>query len=226
MSLYITPAQMTLTDNGPRFSATLLRGFTTNFITFDSSTGPLSSNWELVGGTGAVALNQTQNQQGCPVMAVTANQTGEVLFQVSCRDPNTNQTLSMLMEINVEGSTLLIYAPDGFVYQVPATIWGDPSNAIHVSDLSEPIQTLLANEVTVANIPQPPLSQNGTSTTAGLSQNITSTTAGADTTVGNSSDNITCFLLNLNSILLSRTPPRPTTSKPQPVAQPSGDQNP
>ncbi|HZI05389.1 MAG TPA: hypothetical protein VEZ71_15260, partial [Archangium sp.] len=105
--------------------------------------------------------------------------------------------------LTVEESDLLIYAPDGYVYRVPKDVWAlkadswvdknpNPTNppqpvpgvvARYNSGNLPAIQKQLAKAMEVANIPNPSGDKAGSGTS------------------GN--DNITCFLLNLNSILLN-----------------------
>lgn len=99
-------------------------------------------------------------------------------------------------ELTVNESDLLVYAPDGNVYWVKTEAWMNaPKFPIDSKSLNNALLPLLKNEAVVANIPNsnippaPPLPAKA-----------------RGKQVESRAEPITCFLLNLNSILLSYTP--------------------
>ncbi|WP_147332772.1 hypothetical protein [Archangium gephyra] len=131
---------------------------------------------------------------------------GKALLKIKKKD---EPQLDAVVHIEVMQSDLLVYAPDGKVYKVPGSVWrGDPSPAKKVEvlgwrnkELPDPIWNMLANEVTVANVPN-------------VVRNLEPGTAHqppAGQLEDPKTDNVTCFLLNLNSIALSYSPPQVKT---------------
>jgi hypothetical protein len=210
--LHIAPAHVTVQVHGPpKLSTTLLQGFTATFTAyaFHPESGalevPSGVHWEVQRDSeGEIEFISHRDQH---VVEVKATKTGVVKLQASIKNTPHKNTL----EITVDKSDLLVYAPDGYIYRIPKDLWAhNPEfwDHAHNKDLTNPdhhipgkvvryekdklpkgVQTLLASEVAAANL-LPPVCQ----------------------------DNITCFLLNLNSVILSHTPPNPTTSsnKPKP----------
>jgi hypothetical protein len=102
----------------------------------------------------------------------------------------------------VDESDLLLYAPDGRIYWLPTKMWMraksfDPKELKDLKQLSKAILPLLKNETVVANIPHEAHGQPD-----GRSQRSDGASAGPT----EPAEPVTCFLLNLNSILLSYAP--------------------
>ncbi len=101
----------------------------------------------------------------------------------------------------VDESDLLVYAPDGRVYWLPTKTWMrakafNPKELKDLKHLSKAILPLLKNETVVANIP--PQAHRGADGSA--------PPPGGTIAPGEPAEPVTCFLLNLNSILLSYSP--------------------
>jgi hypothetical protein len=237
--LSISPALVILEKNkgsgkmSPRFSTTIFKGFTTALTASIVGTGGAASgenpawwSWKVTGGSGSVTLSKSSQQQPVitmtgQVVEVTGLTAGVVTLQASYShtDPTTKNVVVLFtntVELTVEETDLLIYAPDGFVYRVPHGVWANPNmqgvlppdkqqqpvQVLTMDKLSESVQSLLIAQVPVANVPEPLPSPKPPGTTE----------------VGEPSENITCFLLNLNSILLM--PPPATPPQPPPPGKP------
>ncbi|EPX58889.1 hypothetical protein D187_003604 [Cystobacter fuscus DSM 2262] len=112
----------------------------------------------------------------------------------------TYEGSSLTVAIEILESDMLLYAPDGFIYRVPTEVWTharpapphdpNPTRVVRYrpEELPSHIQSLLENEVALANVP------GGVNLPSPSQKDIAP------------SDNITCFLLNLNSIMLSYSP--------------------
>ncbi|WNG48204.1 hypothetical protein F0U60_31760 [Archangium minus] len=121
-------------------------------------------------------------------------------------------TMSVTAELEILESDLLVYAPDGCVYKVPGEIWlgqKEKHSKAKVERITwsekdrkrlpEEVWNMLANEAVVANVPNPVQKP-------------------FDDSLGHApADNVTCFLLNLNSVALSYSP-RPSPA-PKPTSQ-------
>jgi hypothetical protein len=108
----------------------------------------------------------------------------------------------------VDESDLLLYAPDGKVYWLPTETWTkaksfDPKHPQDMKKLAKALLPLLKNETVVANIPHHVAHERAGSAGA----NISAPSAPAEP--------VTCFLLNLNSILLSYSPSKDLEAKEQ-----------
>lgn len=193
MSLIITGAQVPIQKNkDQQLSATVLKGITTCFTAswLNDNGSPGTVTWSLTGTSNA----KTELSVIAGQAQVTPSTVGTMQLEATSANPQGSCTV----QLTVEESDLLISAPDGYVYRVPRAVWanaqsnsagGSPSStAVRrylPSELSQTVQDLLTHGVEAANIPNPAI-QNHTSLTA-----------------GEPSDNITCFLLNLNSLLLN-----------------------
>ncbi|MFP2912381.1 hypothetical protein ACLESD_46640 [Pyxidicoccus sp. 3LFB2] len=123
----------------------------------------------------------------------------------------------------VDESDLLIYAPDGNVYWLKTEEWMKATKYPVTAKELEVLRPLLENEAVVANIPH----------TAGQAPQGRPNHAGGSSPKGEAgppAEPVTCFLLNLNSILLSYSPhkglaPRQQDASPfvnPPKSAPSG----
>ncbi|MFY0580482.1 hypothetical protein ACN28S_45155 [Cystobacter fuscus] len=101
---------------------------------------------------------------------------------------------------------MLVYAPDGFVYRIPTEVWTHVPKKKHKhkqhdhhvtryepGHLPDSVKNMLNNEVTLANVPN----------------HSTAVIPPSKPGDRSASDNITCFLLNLNSIMMSYSPKQP-----------------
>ncbi|MCY1020811.1 hypothetical protein [Pyxidicoccus sp. MSG2] len=109
----------------------------------------------------------------------------------------------------VDESDLLVYAPDGKVYWLPTEAWMkaksfDPKHPQDMKKLAKALVPLLRNEAVVANIPHHVEHER-----AGAAGDNISASAAVP------AEPVTCFLLNLNSILLSYTPSKELEPKEQ-----------
>ncbi|GEN06535.1 hypothetical protein SAMN05443572_102354 [Myxococcus fulvus] len=97
------------------------------------------------------------------------------------------------LKCTVEQSDVLIYAPDGHIYWINQELW-QQAERLSLTDprLSKDLPVLLKNETVVANLPVP--------------QDTSLPVSSASERMEPAAEPITCFLLNLNSILLSYTP--------------------
>jgi hypothetical protein len=214
--LYISPAKVSIAAGGvPQFRATLLEGFTTHFsallVSSDGGTPvDVTSNtiWEENTPTEPGERRKLDLGERGAVQPVTAVHPGQTVLRA------TYQGLSNTVSISIDESDLLLYAPDGYVYRIPTEAWtsapiADPNTKsppttvvkYDPQKLPRALRVMLVNEVALANIPT-------------VLKDIPSTTQGTDTrelAPATGSDNITCFLLNLNSLLLSHTPSSPGT---------------
>ncbi|MCP3058060.1 hypothetical protein LXT21_04630 [Myxococcus sp. K38C18041901] len=111
--------------------------------------------------------------------------------------PRNNDTefprIEARVECSVDQSDLLIYAPDGNIYWLKPEEW-QKAQKLSPTDksLTGDLDTLLKNETVVANLPVP--------------ANVAAPTNTAAENLSDAAEPITCFLLNLNSILLSYSP--------------------
>jgi hypothetical protein len=238
-TLHIAPAHVTMQVHGPpKLSTTLLKGFTTSFTAYvlhpeghpeGGTPMPLSGVWweKSSDSEGDIEFLSPQDQ---PRVEVKGTRPGVVRLQASLG----NSPFKNTVEITVDESDLLLYAPDGYVYRVPKEAWAhntefwaqhkELTNPRHLvpgqvvrydrKHLPQDVENLLANEVMVANIP---LTINPNT----LDPNLTKSPDTTSPEVGFECMAIWCFLLNLNSILLSYTQPSRAT---QP--QPADDQKP
>lgn len=193
------PVQVSFDELGrPSYTALLLEDFETAFSarlregeTYRDITHEV--NWEVTQGKGKhVWVKNEKNKH-----KLTGYKKGEAWLRATYKDKSTDIKL-LVME-----SDLLIYAPDGLVYRVPGQVWlqgkaqsldGKSIEEVEAlkwgERLPEPIWNMLDNEVTLANIPNEARNQPE---------------VGAP-----KAENVTCFLLNLNSIMLSYAPPKAT----------------
>lgn len=213
--LIITPTRVTITNSGEqKLSATLLDGFAYGFSAYllDSESGAPKNvtadgtTWEPFtipplkkgGRNGQITCDQKPTS---PENSVKAESPGWVGLRV------TYESLESRVEIFVDASDLMLYAPDGYVYRIPTAVWTSAKDAppeqtpptqvvvrYDRKNLPAPVKLLLDNEVTVANIPE-------VLADCDIDPGVRSNKGPGE------SDNITCFLLNLNSILLSYSPP-------------------
>ncbi|WPB80743.1 hypothetical protein KYC5002_16605 [Archangium violaceum] len=204
-SFYISPVKTSEHKGGLAFRATLVEGFSSRFTAhvIDPRSGrpkdiTTSVKWESVSLPGSGGSFETEwKQQELHLKGLTK---GNALLQATYRKR------SLQIKIEILESDMLVYAPDGFVYQIPTEVWTGaaetnpkehhPDKVVryHPEKLPLSVRNMLENEVTLANVP------------SGIT--------GPLPAVGSTepSDNITCFLLNLNSIALSyspKTPPPP-----------------
>ncbi|MCE9667488.1 hypothetical protein LY474_06635 [Myxococcus stipitatus] len=99
--------------------------------------------------------------------------------------------------ITVDESDILIYAPDGYVYWVKTETWMKAERFTPDSkSLNDALIPLLKNETVVANIPPNPFPDQGKASPKRPQNSVP----------GPMAEPITCFLLNLNSILFSYSP--------------------
>ncbi|MFY1830163.1 hypothetical protein ACN47A_29885 [Myxococcus fulvus] len=107
-------------------------------------------------------------------------------------DPELPKTTAQIA-CTVEQSDLLIYAPDGNIYWLKPEQWQQAQRMSPTdSRLTKDLPVLLKNETVVANLPVP------------LDASLP--VSSASERMEPAAEPITCFLLNLNSILLSYTP--------------------
>nr|QKW93877.1 serine/threonine-protein kinase PknK [Vitiosangium cumulatum] len=214
---YISPA--TTHDGGggiPRFKLTLLEGFSTRVSAhvIDPDTGKPTDITEKVKwkplpvmGSGGHFIKEWQGSE----LHLKGRSKGHARLQA------THQKYSLEVDVEILESDMLLYAPDGFVYRIPTEVWTrpkaiDPKDPnpkkvvrYHPERLPDHIQGMLRNDVTLANVP------------SGVTMPAPSQKS------NDSSDNITCFLLNLNSLALSYSPqapvPPPASSRSKPAAK-------
>jgi hypothetical protein len=108
----------------------------------------------------------------------------------------------------VDESDVLLYAPDGRVYWLPTEVWTkaksfDPRHPHDMKHLAKALMPLLKNEAVVANIPHD------------AEQAASEAPRQALSAPSEPAEPVTCFLLNLNSILLSYTPSQSLAPKEQ-----------
>ncbi|QSQ23955.1 hypothetical protein JY651_02935 [Pyxidicoccus parkwayensis] len=117
--------------------------------------------------------------------------------------------LKAVAQAYVDESDVLLYAPDGRVYWLPTEMWTkaqsfDPKHPHDMKHLAKALLPLIKNEAVVANIPRE-VGFDGSE--APPRQTSLAPSAPAEP--------VTCFLLNLNSILLSYTPDQKLDAKEQ-----------
>jgi hypothetical protein len=207
-TFYLSPVT-TYADTGSgllTFSATLLEGFATRFSAYVLEPGSSQPRditrkvkWTylpVVGSAGEFVKEWTNKKTE---LHLRGTKKGRAVLQASYEQREIRVAVEILE------SDMLLYAPDGFVYRIPTEVWTrasdappgtrDPTSVVRYRPENLPghLQSMLQNEVALANVPSgvtmptPPLARN-------------------DLTP---SDNITCFLLNLNSIMLSYSPRPP-----------------
>jgi hypothetical protein len=137
------------------------------------------------------------------VKATKPNAEPAELLAIPKKDSPLARGLEARARLWVDESDLLLYAPDGRVYWLPTKMWTkarsfNPKELKDLKHLSKAIIPLLKNETVVANIPHHVGQEvEGKPNYAGGS---------IEKPVGEPAEPVTCFLLNLNSILLSYTP--------------------
>ncbi|MCP3144106.1 hypothetical protein [Pyxidicoccus xibeiensis] len=119
------------------------------------------------------------------------------LIATPVKDSPLPAHLEARAKVWVDESDLLVYAPDGRIYWLHTKKWMkaksfDPKDLKDLKKLSKAVLPLLKNEAVVANIP------HSASATEGEGTGEVAPAAGAEP--------VTCFLLNLNSILMSYSP--------------------
>ncbi|NVJ24986.1 hypothetical protein HUW62_27540 [Myxococcus sp. AM011] len=180
---------------------TILEGFTTKLTvwgvptdnpqTLENVTDRMAFGVES--GDGSIAIYQPDPSL-VEVSGVTANTKPSFVVATPRSKDGTFPDIKARAECTVDQADLLIYAPDGNVYWVKPEQWQNAEKIpIDSKSLSAALKPLLDNEAVVANIPE-----------------RVDSTASREGRVHESPDAraepITCFLLNLNSILLSYTP--------------------
>ncbi|MCP3162686.1 hypothetical protein [Myxococcus qinghaiensis] len=129
------------------------------------------------------------------VSGVTANTKPSSVVATPRSKDGTFPDIKACADCTVDQADLLIYAPDGNLYWVKPEQWQHAEKIpIDSPSLSCSVKPLLDNEAVVANIPEkadPSVSQEGRF---------------HEGPGGARAEPITCFLLNLNSILLSYKP--------------------
>lgn len=232
--LYVFPAQMQKYPDVPQlvYEAPIVNGFSQNFTAMlvKPDTG---ENKNVSGQTSCIPRDIPPEQGGGGKVhvvyegvsnwfSVTGTVPGAVWLDFSHPPKKTNETkesnesFTTSVLVVVDNSDLLLYAPDGMIYQVPVSVWkGNAAvKAYALQNMTPPIQTMLNSNVSLANLPHllpPPASRTGEASAAGPSENIT------------------CYLVNLNSLLLANPkamlPPTPLTegSGSTPPASPPSD---
>ncbi|MFP2933750.1 hypothetical protein ACLESO_53175 [Pyxidicoccus sp. 3LG] len=171
-------------------------------------------------------LRRNKGDTAFQVKGVKANSDPAVLVARPLKNGPLPANLVADAKVWVDESDLLVYAPDGRVYWLPTKTWRkaqsfDPSHPDNhttpaIKDLSKVLLPLLKNETVVANIP------HGADKPARPSAGLELPGAGAEP--------VTCFLLNLNSILMSYSPSKtlppghqdPSPNRPGAPRAPSG----
>lgn len=220
-TFYVSPVKVFHEEGGPPwFEATLLEGFTTQFSAYVLDSKGQSRNitsdviWEaeLTAGSGGLFTIDRKARKGAQEVAAVALGTGRAVLKATYRGQQ------LLIGINILESDMLVYAPDGLVYRIPTEIWthakeADPNDPHPIEvvwykpeDIPR-VKGLLDEEVALANVPN-----RSTGPYPGPS--------------AAPSDNITCFILNLNSIVMSYSPsparqPRSITTPMVPLSGPS-----
>lgn len=181
---------------------TILEGFTTKLTVWGVPTDnpkelenvTARMAFGVESGDGSIAIYQPDPSL-VEVSGVTANtKPSFVLARPRVRD-GTFPDMEARAECTVDQADLLVYAPDGNVYWVKPEMWQNAEKIpIDSKSLSSALKPLLDNEAVVANIPERVDSTTTREVSAGSAP------------VDGRAEPITCFLLNLNSILLSYSP--------------------
>ncbi|QSQ13620.1 hypothetical protein [Myxococcus landrumensis] len=193
----------------------ILEGFTTNLVVMGVPVhhpGKVENVTSLVtfhvkGPEGAISIVKQPDTSFVQVKGVRSEPAPSLLYAtLKSSDANWPQ-LEAKAFVTVDESDLLLFAPDGHVYWVTTEMWMKAEKfPIDSKRLNPALHTLLRNETVVANIPNIPYPDEQ------AAQSSTPSAAGR-------AEPITCFLLNLNSILLSYTPStklRPAEQDPSP----------
>ena len=182
-SIYIAPPPPSLPNLEakplpPSGNIPILRGITTYLAVFGvddtGGTHPITS--EVAWTLNGESIDSSKTSANGITLSTAAN------GQVQATSTTIEQTVTLGaayaglktdVKLTDQASDLLIYAPDGKIYRIHKDVWAS-QQVVPVTSLAEAVETELAGEVRATNITTP-----------------------------STSENITCFLLNLNSILLN-----------------------
>ncbi|NTX33618.1 hypothetical protein HUA74_01240 [Myxococcus sp. CA051A] len=193
-------------------SVTILEGFSTKLSVWGVPTQSPDKlenvtdqmTFRVETGDGSIAISQPNPSVVEVTGLVSSEKHSWVIAQPKPKD-STFPPIEARAECIVDQSDLLIYAPDGNLYWVKPEMWQSAERiSLDSESLSSALKPLLENEAVVANLPEP--RKPATS---------------SESPVGGRAEPITCFLLNLNSILLSYSPDmRLKAGQQDPVSRP------
>ncbi|WP_338864283.1 hypothetical protein [Myxococcus stipitatus] len=193
----------------------ILEGFTTNLMVMgvpERHPGEVRNvtsqvTFHVKGPEGAIVIVKQPDTCFVEVKGVRSEPVPSVLCATLKSEDARWPQLEAKTTVSVDESDLLLFAPDGHVYWVTTEMWMKAEKfPINSKRLNPALHTLLRNEAVVANIPNVPYP-------------VEQAAQGRATPEASRAEPITCFLLNLNSILLSYTPStklRPAEQDPSP----------